>query len=73
MHVRLAKWGDRIQTLEVEDGATIADVLKRAGEDPSDLAGFQVRIFGEPGEVRLDRPVEPGEAVILSPEVKGGG
>lgn len=72
MRVQLAKWGDRVRTLEVEEGATIADVLRRAGEDPSDLAGFQIRIFGETGEVRLDRPVEPGETVMLSPEVKGG-
>jgi len=71
MKVRLVRLGERVRTVDIPDkGATVAEVLCLAGENPDNLDGFQVRVGGEP--VELDRPVRPGEGVVLIPEVKGG-
>lgn len=73
MQVRFIKFGESLQTLELPDkGATVADVLRLAGENPQNLNGFRVAVSGEAGEVELDRPVRPEETVVLTPMVKGG-
>jgi hypothetical protein len=72
MRVQFLKFGEGIRTIEVPRGARISEVLLRAGEDPSDLAGYRVSVYGEAGEARLDRPVQPEETILMVPKVEGG-
>lgn len=74
MQVKVVKLGDDIRTVNIPDkGATVADVLRAAGEDPSDLGEFTVRLTGESGEPELERPVKPWQTLSLVPNVAGGG
>jgi sulfur carrier protein ThiS len=73
MQAQVIKFGDAIRNVEIEPGkTTIADCLARVGQDPQNLNGFVVRVSGSTAEPKLDRPVLPGESILLVPRVAGG-
>lgn len=64
--VRAGKMPGGISDYEVEEGATVAEVLSAASLDPT---GFEVRRQGMP--VEMSDTVEDGQLILLVRKVKG--
>lgn len=56
----------RSQAVLVNDGATVGDALSEAGLSAD---GMQIRLGGQ--AVSTDRPVEAGDHIVLSRQIKG--
>lgn len=67
MKVKVGRMPGRIQEVELQDGATIADALRVAGLDAS---GNEMRLNGMVTD-DFNRPVNDGGIVLLSPRIKG--
>jgi len=65
--VKVAKLGAPKKDVILEVRATIRDVLNEAGLDPG---GFEVLLNGK--ESKLTSFVEPGDIVVLVPQIRGG-
>ena len=64
--VRVGKMPGRIQEVEVEEGATIAEVVEQTGLD---VSGFESRINGT--TVAMDTVVEEDQDILFFRKIKG--
>ncbi len=64
--VRAGRMPGNIEDYEVNEGATVNDVLAQANLDPN---GFEIRVDGENAD--LGDTVEAGQSVLLVRKVKG--
>lgn len=65
--VKVGRMPGRVQEVELQEGATIADALRVAGLDAS---GNEMRLNGMVTD-DFNRPVNDGGIVLLSPRIKG--
>jgi sulfur carrier protein ThiS len=66
--VKVAKLGTPKKEVELEVATTVEDVLARAGLTGSN---YEPMLNGSP--CKLSDTVEPGDVVVLAPQIRGGG
>lgn len=65
--VKVAKVGEKVKEVALEDGQTVADALKVAKKTEE---GVEVRLNGKP--TKLTAKVRDNDVITLVPQIRGG-
>ena len=65
--VKIARLGDQVKEVFIEDGATVGSVLD---EFDVDAEGWDLRVNGNPSS--RETSLEDGDVITLVPPIKGG-
>jgi molybdopterin converting factor small subunit len=68
LFANLRKFNPQLDRIELDDGATVLELLEKAGIPPSGVA--IVLVDGR--HAKLDQPLHDGETVALFPPIAGG-